>query len=749
MALKQKKSKRPGAAKRKPAGRKLGAPRPSRKISGSQRHAGPTRKELHSRPRRRPKRMLAANEGPWPSVRQDASRVLRAASEWASRQGGLKEQNLAAKNNPFATSSPLAEQTQPIPKQASAAASPPSGSSSASVSSSTPIFGIIPTPQPAGPNYSAKRLAARWFAHRPGTLQTVLLFAAGLTILVFGYLNWWPQVFANPETPQLPYYLVRTLIRMLAAYVLVVAFALPVGIIAGLYRRPRQIILPLLDILQSVPVLGYQPAAIALFVGLLPSLGEVQFGYEVAAVFLIFTGMAWAVVFSVIGAVRNIPDDLRIASNCFGVRDWMYMRQIILPGILPAFITGSILAWGGGWYFLVAAELITYGSSTHALPGLGTYLGDAIAKQGNIPSALFGLIVFIGVIYTINQMVWKPLQVWARRYRTQTTAGGQFSEDVSVRHSIVLGALREGFARAEALVTQPMLFVWRRLVHVRRLAALLTHVPRRKRHVSVPLYRRGAIYLLFFMLVMAGLAYFFSIALEAPLRGLEQSLATHPEAAQLPELALRSTIRIGIAYILALGWTLAAAIAITRSKRLSDIFFPLFDIGQSTPALALFPFMVLIVIRFFGGGGLAVEVASILLLLTGMQWYLLFNIIGAIRQMPGDILEAARAFNISGVPYYTNVLLPAIFPGILLGSVQAWGGAWNASIVSEFVTFEGQNYSVPGLGAFLTQHTLAAAPDPWILTLAVAAMTAVVLLMNTFVWKPLFAYAEKFKYSLT
>ena len=611
------------------------------------------------------------------------------------------------------------------------------------------MFGLSPSPPPpqAGAYYSAKRLAARWFAHRPGTLQIMLAVAAVVTILLFTYLKWWPMVFADPETPRLPYFILRTLIRMLAAYALVVAFALPVGIIAGLYRRPRQFILPLLDILQSIPVLGYQPAAIALFVGLLPALGSVQFGYEVAAVFLIFTGMAWAVVFSVIGAVRNIPDDLRIASNCFGIRDWMYMRQVVLPSILPAFITGSILAWGGGWYFLVAAELITYGTTVHALPGLGTYLGDAISKQGNIPAALFGLIVFISVIYTINQMVWKPLQVWARRYRIQTTAGGQFGEDASVKHSIVLDALRAGFTRAEGLVTPPLLFVWKRLVHVRRLGALLTHVPRRKRYVSVPFYKRGALYLLFFMLVMAGLAYFFSIALETPLQSLEQSLAGHPEAAQLPELALRSTMRIGIAYILALGWTLAAAIAITRSKRLSDIFFPLFDIGQSTPALALFPFMVLIIIRAFGGGGFAVEVASVLLLLTGMQWYLLFNIIGAIRQMPGDILEAARAFNIKGWPYYTNVLLPAIFPGIVLGSIQAWGGAWNASIVSEFVTFEGQSYSVPGLGSFLTQHTLAAAPDPWMLTLAVAAMTAVVLLMNTFVWKPLFAVAERFKYS--
>ena len=593
-----------------------------------------------------------------------------------------------------------------------------------------------PTPQPSqndAKNDSAKRNASRWFAHRPGTLQMMLALTTIATFLIFTYLNWWPQVSADPETGQLPYFILRTLIRMLVAYIFVVAFALPVGIIAGLYRRPRQIILPLLDILQSIPVLGYQPAAIALFVGVLPALGEVQFGYEAAAIFLIFTGMAWAVVFSVMGAVRNIPDDLRTASNAFGIRDWIYMRQVVLPSIFPSFVTGSILAWGGGWYFLVAAEIITYGAATHSLPGLGTYLGDAITKQGNVPAAVFGLIVFVSVIYTINQMVWKPLQVWARRYRTQTVSGSALGEETKVSHSMVLDSLRSGFAWFESWATPLMLGIWKRISHARRLAALLTHVPRKKRYMPAPWYKQWALYLIFFAAVVVGLAYFFATSLAQPLQSLELSLHNHPEVAGLPMMAFDSWLRIGIAYILALVWTLGAAIAITRSKRLSDIFFPLFDIGQSTPALALFPFMVLIIIRLFGGGGFAVEVVSVLLLLTGMQWYLLFNIIGAIRQMPGDILDAARAFNIKGWAYYRDIMLPAIFPGILLGSIQAWGGAWNASIVSEFVIFEGHNYSVAGLGSFLTQQTMAANPDPWMLALAVASMTLVVLLMNTLV----------------
>jgi NitT/TauT family transport system permease protein len=529
---------------------------------------------------------------------------------------------------------------------------------------------------------------------------------------------------------------------MLAAYFLVLLFALPVGIIAGLYRRPRQIILPLLDILQSIPVLGYLPAALFLFTTALPSIGGFELGYELAAVFLIFTGMAWSVVFAVISAVRNMPDDMREASNCFGMRGWRFIRNIILPLIIPSLVTGSILAWGGGWYFLAAAEILTYGAAPHSLPGLGAYLGNAFFKYNNIPSALFGLIVFISVIYTLNQMVWKPLSAWARRYRIQNMQS--ITTEAPMPSSIVLAGLTSLFHLIDPPLNARIERLERLIVpRLRPTLAPFIHVPRRKRHLPLPWYKQGTLYGVLFIAVMLSLAYFFSAALTAPLYSFEHSIGAHPEVAQLPELAAFSFLRIFIAYILALAWTLVAAIAVTRSRLLSDIFFPIFDIGQSTPALALFPFIVLIVIRVLGGGGPAVEVASILLLLTGAQWYLLFNIMGAIRNIPGDILEASRAFGLKDWDFYRQILLPAILPGILLGSIQAWGGAWNASIVSEYIN---ANLQVPGLGSFLTAHTLAANPDPWIITLAVACMTLVVLLLNALVWKPLFAYAERFKF---
>ncbi len=579
---------------------------------------------------------------------------------------------------------------------------------------------------------------------RFGTLEKVLLIIAAATFISFSYFGWWGRAFENPETASLPYYVLRTLARMLAAYALVIAFSVPYGIIAGLYRRPRQIMLPLLDIMQSVPVLGYLPAAVFLFTSALPNFQGFELGYEVAAIFLIFTGMAWSVAFSVMSAVRNIPNDLREASNAFGIRGWLYLRRLVLPCIVPSFITGSILAWGGGWYFLVAAELITYGATPHSLPGIGAYLGNAIFKYNNVPSSLLGLVILISVIFTINRTVWRPLSAYAKKFRLQTmdtqifteTSEPAFIVKLLEKAGFIWDSIDAALKRASRLSASAM-----RSLHLQ-----IRYVPKRRRHLPLPWYKSGIIYVLMFGAVMLLTAHFFSAALVQPLSDLMHSMSSHPEIINLPYFALRSMLRIGIAYAIALCWTLAAAILITRSRFLSKIFFPLFDIGQSTPALALFPFMVLVVIRFFGSGELSVEIASILLLLTGTQWYLLFNIIGAIRQIPGDVLEASRAFGLRNWKFYRSVLLPAIFPGIVVGSIQAWGGAWNASIVSEYLMFEGHVYSIPGLGSFLTSTVNSPNPDPWIITLTVGMMTLAILIMNGLIWRPLFAIAEHYKF---
>ena len=560
--------------------------------------------------------------------------------------------------------------------------------------------------------------------------------------LAFTYFGVWGQVLANQDTIYLPYFIFRSLLRMLIAYFFVVIFGLVYGIVAGLYRSARIVMLPLLDILQSIPVLGYLPPAILLFSNSLPG----ELGYEIASVFLIFSGMAWAVTFSVLGAVRSIPNDLREASNAFGFRGWRYVRHVVFPAIFPAFVTGSILAWGGGWYFLVAAEMLAYGNSTHVLPGIGSFLGSAVFTYGNIPSAVLGLVVFVAVVFTINSFVWKPLSEYAKYFNLQTmvSEGTQppvFSEFGPIRHLIYaaegldrkygdrLDGAAEGLGRAYG-----------------RTFRFLEHVPKKKRRTSNAFLTIG-MYAVLFIAVMSIFAFFVAAALSVlPLEALSHVLAVHPEIRDLPIFGAYSVARIFLAYIIALCCTLAAGILVARSKRLYGLFMPAFDIGQSTPALALFPFIVMAVITTLGGTSLSVNLAAILLLLTGTQWYLFFNIVGAVKSIPCNILEASRAFDLRGAQFYTTIILPAIIPGVLLGSIQAWGGAWNALIVSEYINYAGQTYAVPGLGSFLNEATLDPSPEPWVITLAVASMSAIVLLMNYFVWRPLFNYAERFKF---
>ncbi len=553
------------------------------------------------------------------------------------------------------------------------------------------------------------------------------------------------RIAQDPDTPHLPYYIFRTLMRMFLAYCLVAVFGLAYGIIAGLYPGPRRVMLPLLDIMQSIPILGYLPAAILFFVSAFPG----QTGQEMASIVLIFTGMAWAVAFSVYGATRQISKDLKEAGSMFGLRGWKYVRRIVLPAVFPAFITGSMLAMGGGWYFLTAAEYLSFGSKVIKLDGIGFYLANAVYERHNFPAAILGLVVFALVVYSINRIIWRPLIYYSRRFSFQNVG---LERDPKQEKAPLLQALQET-AAIRSSVEKKMAFATKPLgeeLH-RLLPAVETTESIAKS--SFTKYRKAinlGIYLVLFALVMWLSALFVSASLQKPISDLETSFAAHPEAAQLPLYALFSLARIFIAYAIALSWTLVAAIVIMRSKKLQDIFIPVFDVAQSIPAIALLPFIILIVLSFVGGG-LGIELVTILLILTGTQWYLMFNIIGAIRSIPGDIVEASESFGIRGFKYVRTVLLPAIFPGIVLGSIQAFGGAWNALIVSEYFVYQkcaGGICKAHGLGSFLTTAT-SEWGDTGMVIIAVAIMSVTIIILNNLVWKKLFAKAERYRFENT
>jgi len=534
--------------------------------------------------------------------------------------------------------------------------------------------------------------------------------------------------------------------RMTIAYALSLGFALVYGVTTAMNRRASHVLLPLLDIFQSVPVLGFLPVVFLLFIGTGTSpniLGE-----EISSIVLIFTAMAWAPTFGVIAGVNAIPADIKEVAHAYGMRGFRYLRQIVLPAVYPELVWSSILAWGGGWYLIPVEEYVSLSGRQVDLPGLGSYIAKAAVGQ-DLASALFGLAVLVGIIFAIDRLIWKPLGARAEKYKYETIAAPKSS--AAHKSTVVQGVRRyEGrlvspilsFIKSEKSYVNTVLEVTR----LRRILHATERVRFPHRITRIPLWGRLISYAIFLSLVGLGIAVLVPPNSKS-IRDAVSLLASNVTALELFFLTLLSLSRLVSAYLIALTWTLAAGILMARSQRLSRLLVPIFDIGQSIPATALFPLITLLLVNPFRNTPyleLSLNVASVLLILTGMQWYLLFNIVGAVNNVPNDLLEATAAYRVRGRRFVKEILVPASFPAILIGSIQAWGGGWNALIVSEYL---GPNANVPGLGSFLRQAQNLSDPLSTIeIFAAILVMTATVLTINRLVWRRFLRKADKYKF---
>jgi NitT/TauT family transport system permease protein len=534
---------------------------------------------------------------------------------------------------------------------------------------------------------------------------------------------------------------------MTIAYAIALAFALSYGIATAMSHRASHVLLPLLDIFQSVPVLGYLPIVFAIFLGTGSEANPV--GLQVATIILIFTAMAWSPTFGVIAGINAIPADIKEASRAYGLNGVRYLRQIVLPAVYPELIWTSILAWGSGWYLIPIEEYVPFRGSPISAGGLGSYIAQA-SRNSDIASALFGLIILVGIIYAIDQLVWRPLGVKAEKYKYESTAAPRttatprsgVSEGVRKAEDRIVAPVRTFYKSQRSIVTRAL-----EVVRVTKLLHATERLKFPERISRIPFWGRLLSYAIFLGLVAFGLELLIAPRSESILNALTV-LAANVTAFQLIGLTLFSLSRLVTAYLIALGWTLAAGILIARSQRLSRWLVPIFDIGQSIPATALFPLVVIILVDPFRNTpylGVTLNFASIILLLTGMQWYLLFNIVGAVNSVPNDINEATKAYRVSGGRYVKQILVPAAFPAILIGSIQAWGGGWNALIVSEYID---PSANVPGLGSFLVEasnlsNVLLSSVE---IFAALLAMTATVLAINRLVWRRLLRKADRYKF---
>jgi NitT/TauT family transport system permease protein len=542
------------------------------------------------------------------------------------------------------------------------------------------------------------------------------MFSAGLA-LFYGIVevgrNWLgpftPHVEISRRLSALPVYAGYSLLRIALAYVLSLVFAITYGYIAAYRPRAERFMIPLLDVLQSIPVLSFLPGVMLAMAALFPGR---QIGVEMGAVLLIFTGQVWNMAFSFYASLKSIPREMREAATIYRFNWWQRFIQIELPFSTIGLVWNSMMSVAGAWFFLMACEQF----SDFRLPGLGSYL-QAAADDGDTRSILLGVLTMVAVIVLIDQFVWRPVIAWAEKFKMEQV------ESANVPTSWVLDFLQR--SRGVALFRKRA---------IRPLSERMVHYFAGHQEVRAETERESTTML--WLSRTAGSVALLAIGY-AVVRVVMILTGLHSADFRQIGIGLAATfLRVNLTLVLGALWTIPVGVAIGFSPRLARIAQPLAQIAASVPATALFPVVLLVLIRLGGGLG----VGSIVLLLLGTQWYILFNVIAGAIAIPTDLKEAASVFGICGWERWRKLILPGIFPFLVTGLITASGGAWNASIVAEYFRFKGQTYSTVGVGALISAATDAKNFD--LLLVSTIALAAVVVTTNRLVWRRLYRLAE-------
>jgi len=546
-----------------------------------------------------------------------------------------------------------------------------------------------------------------------------LLIFAGILAVIYAILNtvrYWmgvvtPAAHISRSAAALPAYAFYSLVRMVAAYLLSLAFAVAYGYLAAYHRRAETVMIALLDILQSIPVLSFLPSVMLAMVSLFPGR---QLGVELGSIVLIFTGQVWNMAFSFYTSLKSIPRELSEAASVYRFSGWQRFLELELPFGAIGLVWNSIVSMAGGWFFLMACEMFVLGNHDFRLPGLGSYLQVA-ASNGDTGAILWGLAAMIAIIVLLDQLVWRPAIAWSEKFKFEQV---ESSAEVT---SPILHLLRNS-AVVRWIRVRTAIPLWERLTtaHPDREAAARAA---RSRTATIAGY---AVAVLVLLAVPYGL---FRAAMS--LKDL-----TRPELVATVAAAGATLLRVTASLVIASLWTIPAGVAIGFSPRLAKIAQPLAQIAASVPATALFPVVLLALVRL--GGGLAV--GSIVLMLLGTQWYILFNVIAGAMAIPTELREAASVFRFPRAQRWRTVILPGIFPYLVTGLVTASGGAWNASIVAEYFHFQGKILTTFGLGAQISSATDSGNTD--LLLLSTIVMATLVVCVNRSVWRPLYRLAE-------
>jgi len=516
---------------------------------------------------------------------------------------------------------------------------------------------------------------------------------------------------------QLPKYTACTLLRGITAYALSLVFTLVYGIIAAHNRRAEKLMLPALDILQSLPVLTFLPGLVLLFVHLFPTR---QLGLELACVVTIFTAQAWNMCFSFFGSVRGIPSPLREVTAIQKLNAWQVFRLLEVPASMIGLVWNSMMSMAGGWFFIAASE--TFGD--YKLPGLGSYMAAA-QDAGNARAQVGAVIAMVIMIIALDQLLWRPIVAWSERFKLEDVSSAEVPQswviDLLGRSRLVIWARsllpsRRNRPRSDRLISP------RSPEEEQRHRATLALLTKITGWITITLLAAGFVW---------GMWALFELLRHVPLVS-----ASHEDWRFIILGLLASFGRVTATVILGAAWTLPAGILIGLNPRWAQRLQPVVQVVASFPAPMLFPWVV---------GGLAIlhvpfSIGCISLLLLGTQWYVLFNVIAGAMAIPSDLREAARVYHLGRWFTWRKLYIPAVFPYLVTGLLTAAGGAWNATIVAEYFSMGGREQATFGLGAMIVRATNQA--NFSLLAAGAITMAVFVVIVNRLVWKKLYRVAE-------
>ena len=557
------------------------------------------------------------------------------------------------------------------------------------------------------------RLFSRWDVLAVLLILGLLVFLATASRHLFQPLAELQRTPPSLDPINLPEYAARTTLRMLVAMALSLLFTFTYATLAAKSRRAERLLIPMLDILQSVPILGFISVTVVFFMALAP--GKVL-GAEFAAIFAIFTSQAWNMAFSFYQSLRTVPTELIEASRNFRLTPWMSFWRVDVPFAMPQLIWNMMMSMSGSWFFVVAAEAINVGNTTVTLPGVGSYIALAIQQQ-NLRAVGWAIATMLVVILIYDQVLFRPLVAYADRFRFEQEPG------VIAPRSWVLDMLRG--SRIIDRLTTPFAAAWRYVLIPRHPDEGVTvrHEPRTR-----PGWITFQVGLILFALAAVALFYgvkFFAASLHLADVGITLLLGF--------ATLIRVVVLIALASII---WVPVGVWVGTRPYA-ALVVQPIAQFLAAFPANVLFPLVVSLIVVW----QLDPNIWLSPLMILGTQWYILFNVIAGASAIPAELRAAGVNFRVRGWLWWRRIALPAVLPYYVTGAITASGGSWNASIVAEVASWGNEHLEAKGLGAYIAQQTDAG--DMHRVVLGIVVMSFYVVVINRLLWRPLYLFAER------